>query len=83
MSPPFQTVRGVFVKGGPAFEGAGISQKSHIAEEHRRAMDSLARMSREERAALLRRAGIVDDHGHLAAKYTSPGEPVTGSPDSK
>ena len=26
----FQTVRGVFVEGGPAFEGAGIHRKSHV-----------------------------------------------------
>lgn len=29
-SPHFQTVRGVFVEGGPAFEGAGIQRKSHV-----------------------------------------------------
>lgn len=28
--PYFQTVRGVFVEGGPVFEGAGIYQKSHV-----------------------------------------------------
>ena len=27
---PFDTVRGVFTEGGPAFEGAGIQKKSHI-----------------------------------------------------
>lgn len=27
---PFDTVRGIFTEGGPAFEGAGIQQKSHI-----------------------------------------------------
>lgn len=27
---PFDTVRGVFTEGGPAFEGAGIQLKSHI-----------------------------------------------------
>ncbi|MCA6364937.1 MAG: hypothetical protein IM638_18045 [Bacteroidetes bacterium] len=27
---PFDTVRGVFTEGGPAFEGAGIQTKSHI-----------------------------------------------------
>lgn len=27
---PFDTVRGVFTEGGPAFEGAGIQAKSHI-----------------------------------------------------
>ena len=27
---PFDTVRGVFTEGGPAFEGAGIQSKSHI-----------------------------------------------------
>jgi hypothetical protein len=29
-NPYFQTVRGVFVEGGPAFDGAGIQQKSHV-----------------------------------------------------
>lgn len=52
-------------------------------EEHRQAMAALARMSPQERAALLRRAGIIDEGGHLAAKYTSPGEPVTGGPISR
>ena len=27
---PFDTVRGIFTEGGPAFEGAGIQTKSHI-----------------------------------------------------
>ena len=27
---PFDTVRGVFTEGGPAFEGAGIQAKNHI-----------------------------------------------------
>ena len=27
---PFDTVRGIFTEGGPAFEGAGIQAKSHI-----------------------------------------------------
>jgi hypothetical protein len=27
---PFDTVRGVFTEGGPAFEGAGIQKKNHI-----------------------------------------------------
>ncbi|MEQ1508511.1 MAG: hypothetical protein ABMB14_40140 [Myxococcota bacterium] len=26
----FQTVRGVFIEGGPAFDGAGIQRKSHV-----------------------------------------------------
>lgn len=28
--PHFETVRGVFVEGGPAFEGAGIQARSHV-----------------------------------------------------
>jgi len=28
--PPFDTVRGVFTEGGPAYEGAGLSVKTHI-----------------------------------------------------
>jgi hypothetical protein len=27
---PFDTVRGIFQEGGPAFEGSGIRKKSHI-----------------------------------------------------
>ena len=27
---PFDTVRGIFTEGGPAFEGAGIQTKNHI-----------------------------------------------------
>lgn len=46
------------------------------AEEHRRALEFLARLTPEEGVALLKRAGILDQDGHLAPKYTSPGEPI-------
>jgi hypothetical protein len=49
------------------------------AAEHRKVLDFLDRLTPAENDALLRRSGILDDQGHLAAKYRAGGEPANGT----
>jgi hypothetical protein len=44
------------------------------AAEHAQAMEMLSRMTREERRALLRKAGILDEQDHLTERYMPPEE---------
>ncbi|MEQ1508510.1 MAG: hypothetical protein ABMB14_40135 [Myxococcota bacterium] len=55
-----------------------IRRDQPYAAEHRKVLDFLDRLTAAENEALLRRSGILDDQGHLAAKYRAGGEPVNG-----
>ena len=56
-----------------------VRRDQPYAAEHRRVLDFLDRLTPAENEALLRRSGILDDQGHLAAKYRAGGEPVNGA----
>lgn len=49
------------------------------AAEHRRVIEFLDRLTPAENEALLRRSGIVDQSGHLGARYRAGGDPVNGA----
>lgn len=44
------------------------------AAEHAQAMEMLSRMTQQERRALLRKAGILDEQDHLTERYMPPEE---------
>ena len=50
-------------------------------EIHERARKRIKAMTPEERIALLRRAGILDDDGHLAARYRAAVD--SGAPEQQ
>lgn len=49
------------------------------ADDHKKLIEFLDRLTPAENEALLRRSGIIDETGCLAARYKAGGDPVTAT----
>ena len=52
------------------------------ADDHKKLIEFLDRLTPAENEALLRRSGIIDEAGRLAARYKAGGDPVIGTESS-